>query len=234
MREQLIGLHLIPVECDLITDCFWPAKIEKEINIQNLIKEQNKENSLDITDLPIYNVKETNKLHKTIKDQITKLKKDDPFTIDNDGLDLTTHQVQSYTIFGYMIMSVFVFINSTLIICLYIRSIRKWLRKKDLDKEIFLRQNFRDSTNSLNLTRKRVFEKTCQKARDWSDWSRSSAESIRSKTRNKRRRRNSRKKSVTEIDNNESAYSTDTNDTKKTNKIDVGTNTRKIEKKTLS
>ena len=240
LREKLIGLHLVPNECDLIIDSvFWPAKVEKHIKIKNLIGNRKKGSSFDITDLPIYNVNETNKLHKTIKDQINKLNTDDPFTIDFDELDLSTNQVQSYTIYGYLVLTVFVILNSLLICCLYVQNIRKWLADRTPDQELGFRENFRDFVNSLNLTRKRTFEKTRNKFRDWS---RSSIESVRSRSRGRRHRRSSRRNSKlhsmrnsnrnsrrNSLDNN-STYSTDTNNSRITNRVNVGTNTKKLEK----
>ena len=138
--EKLVGLHLVPNECDLIIDSvFWLAKVEKYIKIKNLIGNRKKGSSFDITDLPIYNVNETNKLHKTIKDQINKLNTDDPFTIDFEGLDLNTNQVQSYTIYGYLVLTVFVVLNSMLICCLYVQNIRKWLADRNPNQELGFR-----------------------------------------------------------------------------------------------
>ena len=138
-----------------------------------------------------------------------------------------------------MVLTVFVILNLLLICCLYVQNIRKWLADRNPNQELGFRRNFRDSINSLNLTRKRALEKTHKKFRDWS---RSSIESVRSRSRGRRHKRNSRRNSrrhstrnsnrnsrQNSIDNN-STYSTDTNNSRITNRVNVGTNTKKLEK----
>ena len=83
IRDNLIGLHLIPSECDLITPTVqWPARQLQHIEIKALIEASSRGKSFDITYLPTFELNESTNLHDTIKEQIDKLPSENPFTFD--------------------------------------------------------------------------------------------------------------------------------------------------------
>jgi hypothetical protein len=84
VRDRLIGLHQIPLQCDVSTDkVYWPAKQTMNIDIKDILT--NVPNKFDSTQLPIVNLNDTNQVHDSIKTMISDLpNKEDTFTFDFD------------------------------------------------------------------------------------------------------------------------------------------------------
>ena len=154
LRDTREGLHIIPIECDFKSNSvFWPARLEKEINIKNLLAKSKKGKSFEITNLPFIEINESmSTLHNTIKSQIDNLTSE-PFTFDFDNLSVK--QVQSISIVAYGTLAIFVIINSILIGLLYLNKIKKCLGLKygRDDIEMDLRESFRRSRDKLRRSR---------------------------------------------------------------------------------
>ena len=169
LRQDLIGMNVIPSECDITTNSvYWPAKLTKNIDIKKVISGNKKGSSFDITNLPIYQLNDSSKLHNTIKTQINSLKTDKPFTFDFD--EMTIKEVQSYSIIAYGIITVFVALNSLLIGILYIYQIKKWIairkRKGNNDEESNYSNRFRKSFDSYRDSLRRARNRTSRRARN--------------------------------------------------------------------
>ena len=119
VRDTLFGLHKLPLACDIKTDhVFWPAKQTVTISI-----DLNDTSVLGSSSLPIISVNKTSKVHKSLKELLAKLpKEDDPFTIDFDYYGLTLEKMQSYSIYAQSITTIIVVLNSFLIGYLLIKN----------------------------------------------------------------------------------------------------------------
>ena len=140
VRDRLIGLHQIPLQCDVSTDkVYWPAKQTMNIDIKDILT--NVPNKFDSTQLPIVNLNDTNQVHDSIKTMISDLpNKEDTFTFDFDEHNLSLEQVQSYTIIAYGALTVIVIINSIILGLMVIFKCRKWIhnRKQHLSNVFYL------------------------------------------------------------------------------------------------
>ena len=130
IRDVLIGLHKLPLACDIKTEfVFWPAKQTVTINIV----EEDEYNDLEYNELPMINVNETSVVHQSLKELINKLPKEiDNFTIDFESYGMTLEQIQTYTIISQSATAIMVIINSILIAFLFFRLI---YGKKDRIKD---------------------------------------------------------------------------------------------------
>ena len=83
--------------CDIETEyVFWPAKQTVTIAI-----DLNETSVLDSSSLPIISVNKTSKVHKSLRELLAKLpKEDDPFTIDFNYYGLSLEEIQSYSIYA--------------------------------------------------------------------------------------------------------------------------------------
>ena len=143
IKTTLVGIHQLSNECDIETDLVrWPAKLKKEIKIENLLKPIRK--TYDITKLRILTLNGTEDVHKTIKDLIDRLPSlEDSLTIDFSNYDWTLEQVQSYSIYAHGITTIIIIINSTLIIIIYILKGRDICRKSERISTSKLRESVR-------------------------------------------------------------------------------------------
>ena len=79
---------------------------------------------IDSSLLPIINITEHSKVHETLRELISEIPSEDPFTIDFKNIGLTANDVASYSVFAQALITVFVVVNSLLIGFLCLRSRR--------------------------------------------------------------------------------------------------------------
>ena len=120
LRDTLFGLHKLPLACDIETEyVFWPAKQTVTIAI-----DLNETSVLDSSSLPIISVNKTSKVHKSLRELLAKLpKEDDPFTIDFNYYGLSLEEIQSYSIYAQSCLTIIVVINSLIIGFLLIKKL---------------------------------------------------------------------------------------------------------------
>ena len=134
IRDTLIGMKLIPVECDIKTDnVVWPAKLHKKIKIEKLIQLTEHNDGFDITNLPIFTVNDTDQVHPSIRVLIDELDSDEPFTIPYNELDLTLEKVQTYNVVASGVLTVLVITNTILIVILYVYKFCKRNLEHDIE-----------------------------------------------------------------------------------------------------
>ena len=195
IRDRLIGLHTIPLQCELMTnEVRWPAKLMEKINIKDIIEPStSSRGALDLTHLPLFTVNNSNPLHNTIKTLIDKLPTEDEFTFAFEDYDLSLEEVQSYSIIAQGVLGTMVIINTILIVFLYlskiVRKTNKTKSRANNELESGLRKNLgksfnlprRDSLHNYTRTSIRRMRKSLARARkQTSRSSRSSNSSIRS------------------------------------------------------
>ena len=121
VKDKLQGLHKLPLACDVTTEeVHWPAKQILQIDSFN----PNQSVEIDTSLLPIINITEHSKVHETLRELISEIPSEDPFTIDFKNIGLTPNDVASYSVFTQAILTVFVVLNSLLIGFLCLRSRR--------------------------------------------------------------------------------------------------------------
>ena len=186
VRENLIGLHKLPLACDIETKyVFWPAKQTITVTL-NL----NETTSLDSTALPIINVNKTSKIHKSLRELLAKLpKEDDSFTINFDKYGLSLEAIQSYSIYAQSCLSIIVIINSLIIGFFIIRKLYTRKRSNNLPRSSYARNKFRKVRDSMG-SRRNSFDKR--------DFLRNARNSIRSRSRNLRDSIRSKSSSIKE------------------------------------
>ena len=174
VRDNLIGLHKLPLACDIETEyVFWPAKQTATIAL-NL----NDTSVLDSSALPIISVNKTSKIHKSLRELLAKLpKEDDSFTIDFDYYGLSLEEIQSYSIYAQSCLSIIVLINSLIIGFLIIKKLYNRKRINNLSRSSHARNKFRKVRDSIR-SRRNSFDKR--------DIWRNARNSIRSRSRNLR------------------------------------------------
>jgi len=123
IRDTLVGLHKLPIQCDIETDdVTWPAK--QTVSIEDTLL--NDSFSLDSTYLPIITVNRSSEVHKSLRELINQLRTNDSFTIDFDYYGLTLDQVSTYSVIAQSALTLIVIINS--IVLGYLVS--KWMSNK--------------------------------------------------------------------------------------------------------
>jgi len=171
VRDSMIGLHKLPLACDIQTDTvFWPAKQTVTVNL-----ELNDSFVLDSSYLPIISINKTDTvIHRSLRDLISKLPKENElFTIDFPYHDLTLEEVQSLSIYTHSITTIIIIINSVLIIFLWKRQSNSVLHRNP-SVSSYAKSKFRGIRDSINFRKNRIHR---------SDSLRSARDSIRSKGR---------------------------------------------------
>ena len=160
IRETLEGLNRIPISCDLYTDSvYWPARQTVKIDIQD---EDNDAHSFDITKLPTVNINNSNKASDSIRKLISELPSEsDAFTFDFHGYNISTEQIQSYSIIAYGALSILVIINSIILGIMLVFRWKKWKSTKDrvLKRITSTNESFRSKRKDLKEKGHRVKEK---------------------------------------------------------------------------
>lgn len=176
VRDTLIGLHKLPLACNIETDSvFWPAKQTVTISL-----ELNDTDSFvaDSTYLPIIDVNKSSNVHSSLRELINTLpKEDDEFTIDFDYYNLTLEKIQTYSIYAQSIVATIVVINSLLIGFLFIKWIYNKRQNRIFSRHSSMKNRFRGLRDSIrSKTSVADHRRRLRKAR----------ESIRSRSRNMR------------------------------------------------
>jgi hypothetical protein len=153
MRDNLIGLHKLPLACDIETEhVLWPAK--QTLTVETL--DSNNSFVLDTTYLPVVNINTTSKVHDSLRDLIRKISTDDPFTIDFDSHGLTLEQISTYSIYAQTVVTIIVVINSLVIGFLCLKWIFKRRRINKLSHDLSLRNKFRGFRDSVRSKKNQI------------------------------------------------------------------------------
>ena len=193
IKESVVGLNLIPYECDLTSkEVSWPAKLSQDIDIDKLLIKSEKGGTIDIDSLLPFILNESQPLHESIKTQIENLpSEDDKFTFDFDSFDVSLEEITSYSIVTSGGIIIIIVIHSILLAFIYLPKLRNWIRnrreRKSLDDsmelgELGTRERIRNylpksPRDSLRLS----FRKSLRRARGLSSRGKSSlTSSIRS------------------------------------------------------
>jgi len=149
VRDTLIGLHKVPLSCDIQTEyVFWPAKQSVTVNLNF-----NESFILDSSYLPIISVNETDNVHTTLRELISKLpKKSDALVIDFNYHNLTLEEVQSYSVYTHSFTLIIILVNSILIGVLILKSKRNTTRSTKSSLRAYRsygKGKFRDIRDSL-------------------------------------------------------------------------------------
>ena len=186
MKENLIGLHKLPLACDIETKyVFWPAKQTVTVTL-NL----NEFSGLDSSALPIISVNKTSKIHKSLRELLAKLpKEDDSFTINFDKYGFSLEEIQSYSIYAQSCLSIIVLINSLIIGFFIVRKLYTRKRINNLPRSSYARNKFRKVRDSMR-SRRNSFERR--------DILRNARNRIRSRSRNLRDSIRSKSSSIKE------------------------------------
>jgi hypothetical protein len=152
VRDHMLGLHKIHIQCDVRTNqVYWPARQTKEINVQDLLNDEHP-SKFDTTQLPIWDLNITNRVHVSIKKLIDALpSEEDAFTFDFDKYDFTLEEVQAYTIIAYGSLSILVIINSVILGILIIAKLIKWRKHRSEIKSLNLLPTFSPRTSFSGL-----------------------------------------------------------------------------------
>lgn len=154
VRDKIAGLHKLPLECDVTTaQVHWPAREEKEINIERLVTIHN---SFDITSLPIIKINEYDQVSEDLKNLISELPNEDAFTFAFKEASL--EEVKTYSIIAYGTLSATVMIHSIIIsIMLLIKAKKWWTNRQQMSKRKILqrlnehRDSFKNMRDSVRL-----------------------------------------------------------------------------------
>ena len=162
--ETLIGLHQIPLACDIKTkEVYWPAKRVITIDITTL-----SETKWTPTEMPTFSINHSEVVHSSLRNLINSIptEKED-FTIDFKHYGLSLDQVQSISVYSQTIITIVVVINSILIGFLILKVISKngsevpeeefkgdKLRRKS--KEETTNDNFSNIRDSLRQSKSRI------------------------------------------------------------------------------
>ena len=158
MKDTLIGLHKLPLECHIFTDqVHWPAKLTSTVESID----SNDLFTIDSTKLPIASVNKSSQVHKSLRDLINKLKSNNSYTIDFDHYGVTVEQVATISAIIQAVVTPLVIINSIILAFLVI----KWVVHKRM--EILSR------TSSINLKIRKLRDSL--RSQDSNDLSRSSS-----------------------------------------------------------
>ena len=150
VRDNLIGLHKLPLACDIETKyVFWPAKQTVTVTLH-----LNDSSGLDSSALPIISVNKTSKIHKSLRELLAKLpKEDDSFTINFEKYGFTLEEIQSYSIYAQSCLSIIVLINSLLIGFFIIKKLYTWKRIRNVPRSSSARNKFRQVRDSIRSKR---------------------------------------------------------------------------------
>ena len=122
IKESVVGLNLIPYECDLTSkEVSWPARLSQDIDVDKLLIKSEKGGAFDIDSLPPFILNESQPLHESIKTQIENLpSEDDKFTLDFDSFDVSLEEITSYSIVTSGGMIIIIVIHSILLAFIYL------------------------------------------------------------------------------------------------------------------